>query len=488
MRLAQRNHRSRKEGEFLQLQERAGNLTTALEEVVNVFTKFHERVLALELGHIPVLFSREMDMTALEIASISRKVLLQKEGGDKLRSIAEDHRPQMDGNTSAKKGIKSPAQSAGERGSLKQINTPRALNKSPKRTRRSFPLARSLNVLPRENPTGGTSFEDLYLKACLERAYRLLTDQTLLDDEIIPAMMIPLRVESLEGCRVMASNALAVPKGHLGDFFYHTTIAMSKLPAMYRVVERQGSHYIPRLPGPFLQQIEYGRTRTRLATDLPQLQGDWLEVADVLEYLDMHGISLSMTDALPSKLQIPRGFLPLASQSFQDPYPQKVHFPSPGHVVPTGQVSMIGSAYDASMAWVPPVHFPELSQGSWRPNTSDTLPSSVPRYTQHQLPDALMDVPPMPATESTYQVSEPLGNRPEEDAMVAVTETHNFAAELDVSKLIARLARYAVCLGLVPGLRREDVDLAIMESIRLSPLAQSAMVYTPDHQALPALG
>jgi hypothetical protein len=318
MRIAQRTHRSRKETEQLQMKERVGNLTTALESIVDVFAKFHGRCLALESERMPASLTWDISNTALQIASISQQAMKKPDILEKVQSeILDEDIQEREVAGSAMKRTELSDPMAQEARSPESNIASRSRGRSAKRLHRPIPVLPSISMPPQEFRNTSTSFEDRYLRACLQRSYRLLMFQALLDDEVFPAMMIPLQIESLEACRAMARNALSVSKGHLGDFYFHTTAAMKKLPRMFRVIEGQDSHILPRFPPPLVQTIEYGRTRTRLATDLPELQGDWLEAADVLEYLEHRGIQLSRVGKMPSSILIPRGCFPLAPRPVQ---------------------------------------------------------------------------------------------------------------------------------------------------------------------------
>lgn len=59
---------------------------------------------------------------------------------------------------------------------------------------------------------------------------------------------------------------------------------------MFRVVEGQTTNPAPRMSPPYLQRLRSGATRTILDTTIPRLMGEWLEAADVQEYLEEQGI------------------------------------------------------------------------------------------------------------------------------------------------------------------------------------------------------
>lgn len=67
-------------------------------------------------------------------------------------------------------------------------------------------------MLPQEKSMTGTNVEDRYLRASFQTSHRLLTFQAVLNDEILPAMMIPLLIDNMEACGTMAYNGLSVSK------------------------------------------------------------------------------------------------------------------------------------------------------------------------------------------------------------------------------------------------------------------------------------
>ncbi|KAF2100227.1 hypothetical protein NA57DRAFT_54325 [Rhizodiscina lignyota] len=395
-RIAQRTYRERKEHELAQLKTRADNLNTALGKVIDSFTRFHQRVVKSGTEDLPPCFTLELGNTALEIAATSRDALGQEQAPQDVPASRVESEREPEHNSLPKEKDESqtePANPIAKR-AKPQHSRPRSL----KSVHHTPAPTRPLMLWPQAPSRENAGFVDQYLRACLERSYRLYTFQNLPEDKILPAMTIPLNIESFERCLAMAREALSVPKSHLGDFFFYNTLAMSKLPKMYRSIEGQDTALVPRLPPPYVQNLAYGRTRTRLATDLPLLQGEWLEAADVQEYLELQGISIPRVHSAQSLLPLPAKYLSM----------------TPRHIEDT------------------------TSDALW--NGNDPIARS---------------------TES-INITSGFFDRPR---VTHSRVTGPQMRQLDVNKFIERIALYAVCLGPVPGLRKDHIDYAVVESI-----------------------
>jgi hypothetical protein len=126
------------------------------------------------------------------------------------------------------------------------------------------------------------------------------------------------------------------------------------------------------------------------------------------------------------------------------------------------------------MPWVPQIDFQGFSHNSdTLLSNQEILASHATRNLYHhsfdastiQVPTMLEAIP----TESTYHGIEKTSHLTRPSSSAVEVDINHFVSELDVNNLIERLARRAVCLGPIPGLRKEDIDLAIMESIHIRP-------------------
>jgi hypothetical protein len=199
-----------------------------------------------------------------------------------------------------------------------------------------------------------------------------------------------------------------------------------------------------------VQQIAPGKTRTLVQTHFSPLQGEWMEAVDVEEYLEERGISLrNAINSEPDSTYPP----PFPESEKRDPI---TDLPGPGaqrrevsvnlltsRVDPTGQSPIVPLSAD--------FHGHESGDYSIfeRPRTHQT----------HTTIPIRAATDPWAVSSASQSISIPGVEEPGQSGQ-AVSEI-----TVDLDRLVHLLADKAVCLGPVPGIRKEAVDESIRGSI-----------------------
>ena len=227
----------------------------------------------------------------------------------------------------------------------------------------------------------------------------------------------------------------------------------NKPPPLFRRVEgAPSSQMVPRLAPPNLQRLEYGLTRTWVETEVPGLTGEWLEAADVDEYLSARGIFLhrECESALVNlELDMPNHASPPLSA------PSDTITPDSGHSSPEGRLT---------------VHEPELQLAtdileSGR-EAADWAIFGKQIHQKHHIPTGVQVF----ASSSPFWGGEGIleggfldtnvGQHPQ-----TAMDRHTHVVSLNIDKLIEGLALKTICLGSSPGIKRESVDEAIRGAV-----------------------
>jgi hypothetical protein len=230
------------------------------------------------------------------------------------------------------------------------------------------------------------------------------------------------------------------------------------LPSMYRVVEGE-ENVVRRLPSPSVQRIVRGKTRTRLATEYPPLQGEWLEASDVEEYLEDRGIYLRGTS-----LSHTANFEELGTQMLtrnidlqNGPYLTATNSPISAVPDQTRAVSRVnpyqqplnetgGSSIDLRRH--EPADYSVF--GLPRPQQPISLAEPLPQLRTGLVPIQSLTVPCADSTQQSYHPASQI--------------------TIDLDKLVHLLASNATCLGPAPGIRKAAVDSSIAQSV-IQPLS-----------------
>lgn len=181
------------------------------------------------------------------------------------------------------------------------------------------------------------------------------------------------------------------------------------VPQLHRKIEGQ-SETVLRLAPPKLQRLKFGLTRTWFETTIPELQGEWLEAADVEEYLSERGIHVRQESAKTVTL----------------------------HLAADG--SDIDSEGPVTPEWEPDL--PDWTIFGKQLDDRQDVPTGV-RELSSASPSRWSDNSPSPSSSTQSKIT------------------------IDVSKLIKGLSKRGVCLGPAPGIRKCDVDEAIREAVQI---------------------
>ncbi|KAH6892493.1 hypothetical protein B0T10DRAFT_438352 [Thelonectria olida] len=433
MRLAQRAYRNRKMMALDNETARAEKLSVGLHKAVAAFTTFHQQI---DRDQLPPHVLVHLNKVADEMAAVTRDIQ-----GDLPFSEAPVHSSLSSPQPFRDNWQPKPAlpRTLPEPRPVDELNL--LLGSLPI----SFPgqasiqrqEAVSLSLWSR-NP-GQESLENRIIRACIEHAIFLLSDKN--HQYRLPALSIPLK---LLGEEVFMTSSLGLRSAFVGNLrdYQYPPFAIAYLPTMLRVVEGS-SMGEPRLQTPFVQRLQFGRTRTILRTDDPALQGEWMEALDVEEYLQERGIDLKNiapsagleenhdTTSSSGTVQgmIQQGRQIAIPQQFDQPGASGSQvFPITYQIHEVADFSVFGIRTDDQTSTI---------RGSTPTNVIGAVPTILARETQAHRPQGII---------------------------------------IDVDQLTQILGASAMCLGPIPGIRRESVDDAIRQSImKLETPGQTAM-------------
>jgi hypothetical protein len=458
---------------------RVAAIEIALDQILASFKKFHDFVLDFDDRSIPSELIFQLSKTAMEVATISQDATKHSRNGDR---DSEDH---YDCEKSPYRSSFEALEDVEEADEI--IVSERA--SSMKGTAGTVAgVSRSGVGSPHLSPQAYISTSKLeqnsiahrLLGACLERAYAMLSLAENGSEPLLPALALPLKMERPERLLGLCLALLSSPHDYGRDVQYSSPIARI-LPKMYRVIEGLENAPIPRLPPPYLTRLVFGKTRTRLLTDIPDLQGEWLEAADVEEYLEERGIYIRAgspsSDVL--ELAIPsmcRDSSPPKETENFDPISAQCGtlFSSQAEI---GGISSKSRAPGAQARHRQNRRITEKMHSQWaeagidvttfdvgsdytifgRSNgPSGNIPSGFYTFTP-SLSSQQPNIATPPAETHTLTASATSFRSNQSSKVTKIT--------ISLDKLVKSLAATAVCLGPVPGIRRDDVDLAIRESI-----------------------
>ncbi|KAI5468113.1 hypothetical protein BGZ63DRAFT_372968 [Mariannaea sp. PMI_226] len=418
MRLAQRAYRTRKTMAFDREKERSERLANALQRTIGAFAAFQHRVI-LQGQSSPELLAH-LDKVAGEMATAVQNV----------RDDLPSQTPLVTASSlEASQGLQGhwqPEPAVSTSGHSRPGSQPKQLYDSQHSM---------VSVLPQtRNPNKG-SFEARFFSACIQRTIVLLFNDGYHHQDWLPALSVPLKLLGLELLRSSTIDNLSSFGFDIKECHF-PPIAVANLPTMFRVVAGD-SKLEPRLKAPFVQRFQFGKTRTKLRTDDPVLQGEWLEAADVEEYLQERGIDIrhigtSTTVGMDTRDQSSSGWqIVTTRKSGGDDIMTMT--PDLAHLEKVDN-SVFGLRSD-TRTLVPGVAYP---RGVLSSNMMTALGPEVENYySQNASPMRII---------------------------------------IDIDELIQTLGAHAVCLGNIPGIRSESVDYAIQRSItKLENIGQAAM-------------
>lgn len=397
MRQAQRTYRVKKEDTLRTATNRSAKLEGALRGMLDSFRNFQQTLVdEANAGAVPPQLALQISKAAIEIASISQGSGLESAG---------------------------PA-AAAETSSPDTMTTAAASPEEPRHVAERFAKAsmqRTADALSSGNPD----------ESCLPPA---LLKQLKLD----PAQL--LLAQTLGQLSASSSSLLR-------DIPYSNSVT-SVLPLLFRLNQGDTSHLIPRKPPPMLQRLKHGLTRTIVATDLPELMGEWLEPVDVEEYLAQRGIFVrdAASDGNLINLQMPA--LPEAAPTIHYQHPDTQ--PSDLDLFQSTEDWLegshaVGGSFDFTLDW---------TIFGCQKDETQIIPSGFRTFTPPST--YLSDFDSSPSASGSEM-------RTPETAQDSSTIT------ISVNKLIDSLASKATCLGPGPGVRREDVDEAIRDAVVRQP-------------------
>lgn len=376
MRLAQRSYRVKKEDALRAATEKSARLETAMRGMLDSFKRFQETLVnEADSGTIPKDLALHISRAAIQIATIS------KDSG---------------------------------------INAGPATVKSNNSN----------------EPQDGQNAAQRFAQASMEYTVKMVSEGAPTQSCLPPALLEHLKLSPAEVLLAQTLGQFSDSQtASPGDIPYAKPV-LDALSPMFRLNQGDTSQLLPRRPPPHLQRLTYGMTRTILATNLPELMGEWLEPSDVEEYLAQRGIMVrenATTDLI--NLQVDSGPVNVPTQS-DDQY---------------GVVEFLPSAED----WIndPELEIPDTVL-DWTifgciKDDAQTIPTGMRTIT----PSASDAEGTWASTLSASEPRTPLGGQGDNTITI------------DVSKLIDGLAARARCLGPGPGIRREGVDAAIREAV-----------------------
>lgn len=293
-----------------------------------------------------------------------------------------------------------------------------------------------------------------FIRACMQRTFMILSAQYISLETLGPYFALPLSIaprDKLQALALELSSSIGFVLQGIPPPSYPES---RSLPGLYRIIEGfSGFKMLPRKASPFVQCLEFGRTRTVLQTDLPELQGEWLEPTDVQEYLQERGIHVRTLSQSPdSIIDVQNGTTTSARNS-------TVASISPM----TSSIEDSSSAIFSQFSDNATIHENCLEGDFKLPDTiNDSMDLSIFGHsseTSLPVPSGCLSFTPTLLHTANESETEGLGS--------GTTQCPRMIINLD--KLVENLAAQAVCLGAVPGIRKTAVDRAIRESIVTEP-------------------
>jgi hypothetical protein len=457
MRLAQRAYRARRQEAQETAKNRNEELNRSLDNALAAYSQLHERILgSLQLGDSTGI-RRHLNDAAAQMATIAsgankaiavQPVAVGSSPVDPLGpgSFSPYGYVDSEGSTSSSYGHgvsegmglfpDTTYTSSDQRSETSRIRQPTS----------NRPASRAVISLRTSTPSPG-GVPPRITRACLQRTVSMLSGYSN-EQPLAPTWTIPLHLLGQDGLMANSLQLLSHFQASAGDFHYPVDSA-ARAPRLFRAMEG-GMGTMPRASAPSVQQIAPGKTRTLIQTHFLPLQGEWMEAVDVEEYLEERGISLRNAINSESDSAYPP---PFPESEKREPMPD---LPGPGaqrrevsidlvtsRVDPTGQSPIVALSAD----------FRGHEAGDYsifeRPQTHQT----------HTTIPIRSATDPWAVTSASQSISIPGIEEPQQSAQDVSEIT------VDLDRLVHLLADNAVCLGPVPGIRKEAVDESIRGSI-----------------------
>ncbi|KAH8897516.1 hypothetical protein GQ53DRAFT_803433 [Thozetella sp. PMI_491] len=456
MRLSQRAYRQRRQTKLSSAQQRAARMEAALDKVVESFSELHSFATSAIAGRNSVDVALQLSRTALDIARVASEAKQDYSDGaasyggcsytpDREIGTVRRGKPNIDSNDGPSKIARGP-------------NTGRPQAMSPASDQSGTELVDTGNPIQ-------AAITARLATACTMQAFRyMVLAPHILAETLLPILWpagrgeVPeLMTSAIYDLTFRGVNTQRAQNGATRDRI---------LPKMYRVVEGGASAPLPRASPPFLQRIHFGRTRTQVLTIIPELQGDWLEAQDVREYLESMGIRVPASSLENTTSTAGPKDLAIQHVSRSNPDRQKA-----------------SEASDGELEWYRPSayeRFPRTPEGhnAWRNSSAAALIASEQDLSVFGMPVVGSTSPPSstltglqslvypPSAEETIDLT-PRGppSRPGPTAMAESADEACAKITIDLDLLVQKMASSAVCIGPAPGIRKEDVDRALRESI-----------------------
>ncbi|PTB64835.1 hypothetical protein BBK36DRAFT_1135932 [Trichoderma citrinoviride] len=543
MRLAQRSYRSRKENELATTRARADALQRALNSSLDEFIRFHELSSGKEKD-LPSDFVLQLNRTAMNIMAIARsaqadhwpaldhadRLLAASTGDDNYASSYHGKDNKNNKSTAGEKnkstaGEKNKSTAGEDDGSSTYILRDGLPAASSSWGNASSSSSSSYAPPERHNPLRPkpVTISQRLMRACVDRAASMLHLTSSPVMCLLPAMLLPLQHDRRDNLLSRTMRYLSITHDDAAALTLdaeHSLQATRRLPRMLRTVEGQGSSssssssssttMVPRAPPPNLQRLQFGRTRTVLATALPDLQGEWLEASDVEEYLEQRGIFIRQDapDADMLNLAIPvvdvdsGAGLSLQATDLNDVNRQNPvrmvrghpHFVESAAVMPIPtaappfphhryhQHQQLQQQQQQQQQGLPPMSMQQSLDSNFAVNPDyaifgqqrdiQVVPSGLRMFTPTawSFDDSANIIPMDMAMRNNNQPN----NSSSSSSSNSNNNNNNHSPDhinimVNLDNLIVKLASKAVCLGPCPGIRRGHVDEAIRDSVVQMP-------------------
>ncbi|KAH7000478.1 hypothetical protein EDB80DRAFT_895718 [Ilyonectria destructans] len=464
MRLAQRSYRSRKENALATEKARALLYESTLNKVLKSLMQFYNFMSSKR--DLPEDVMLQLKKTVSEITDLAQQA---QKGDEPSPSI-----PGQNSDTLSKDkesiGISHNSQMSSQDQRPKRISGDVDFASADLASTRETSLILSQQRLNR--PSRKLPVAQSFLEACLDRTVAMLQPQSPSTRSVFPALLLPLTMYQFDDIldwtlRHISRNS----RYHLLDAKYDYTES-SAFPKMLRIVEGGIGAAAPRIPPPHLQRFQFGRTRTRLVTNTPELQGEWLEAMDVEEYLEQRGIFVRGThqsDLLTLSVSTPGAFPP----ANDEPNPLSHRRFTDSRNLSSGETLSSGdglvSFTDVTNGEAHSQLVPKVIQSNHHWTRDFTIFGQSLGETQ-PVPSGLWTFEPSPQHWQSGTLKE--GSRdsiPTHQIISTEQGSYNGHITISVEKLITELANRAVCLGPAPGIQRVEVDTAIKRSVISAP-------------------
>ncbi|KAI9806541.1 MAG: hypothetical protein M1833_003728 [Piccolia ochrophora] len=477
IRLAQRAYRYRKETTISTLQDRVHTLEDTVDTMHQKFNNFTSLALSSGIASLTPGLAHSLETTSQEISSLMErtKTALQQESGDDAPDVPDKltSNPQTIESTSQqlsptwnyefgvndpsshhKIGVSSPQQPSLSRQT--SYGFERGVKQSLPQyhhVTRQTPLYSQPSTANLTRSAHESSFGRRLHRTALERAYHLVVNPHL-DEEALHRVfkitfcfsqreMVSQRLSAtLDGRAQEGLDIMQSPFIRLGNASMHFppkgTGADRPIPDTWTVsMDSKSLATIKPLNSPLPAQPE-------VALDLRGYEGDWFDAHDVERYLQAKGVKL---DNQSSFAQVPLSGVGLDMHEF---------IPS-GHIASgTGpqRVQRQTSSSDSSSS------------------SASSGPESAPSFVRTQ-GDLYTNPPFIPQGTPSENYHLKSNNTPS-TPIVSYANNGQYGwgdfetmLTLDISKLIDELTHRGICLGRVPGFKREDVEHAFTSALQV---------------------